>query len=62
MRRRAYKLADLNIIVGQHDHLISTLAPDHVGAVLAVAMISGPVAAWRAARAMRARLRASGRP
>ncbi|MCK6519693.1 hypothetical protein L6R46_32115, partial [Myxococcota bacterium] len=59
MRRRAYKLADLNIIVGQHDHLINTLAPDHVGAVLAVAMMSGPVAAWRAARAMRASLRAA---
>ena len=58
MRRRAYNLADLNIIVDQHDHLISTLAPDHVAAVLAVAMMAGPVAAWRAARAMRARLRA----
>ena len=58
MRRRAFTLADLNILVSQHDHLISTLAPDHVAAVLAVAMMAGPVAAWRAARANRARLRA----
>ena len=58
MRRRAFKLADLNILVSQHDHIVSTLAPDHIAAVLAVAMMAAPVAAWRTARANRASLRA----